>query len=93
MTTETEAPAGTAGREVAETAALLAFVGSGISAVLFLCVAASGGALLAALLGVAALAGLTVSMFCLHQLGRHSTLVVGSTGSSGTGRPVGPNGG
>jgi hypothetical protein len=73
MTDTTEAPAGAAGREVAETAALLAFVGSGISAVLFFCVSASGGAQLAALLGMVALAGLTASMFCLHRLGRNAT--------------------
>ena len=73
MTAKVEAPAGAAGREVAETAALLVFVGSGISAVMFFCVSASGGALLAALLGVVALAGLTTSMFCLHRLGRNAT--------------------
>jgi hypothetical protein len=67
MTHEAEAFTGGAGREVAETAALLLFVGSGISVVLFFCVS------LAALLGVAAVAGLTGSMFCLHRLGRAAT--------------------
>jgi hypothetical protein len=73
VTHEAEAFTGGAGREVAETAALLLFVGSGISAVLFLCVCAGGGVSLAALLGMAAAAGLTGSVFCLHRLGRDAT--------------------
>jgi hypothetical protein len=73
MTHETEVLTGEAGREVAETAALLLFVGSGIGAVLFFCVFAGGGVPLTALLGVAALAGLTGSVYSLHRLGRHAT--------------------
>jgi hypothetical protein len=72
MTHETAVFTGEAGREVAETAALLLFVGSGISAVLVFCVFAGGGVLWSALLGVAAVAGLTGSVFCLHRLGRHA---------------------
>jgi hypothetical protein len=73
MTTETEAFTGAPGREVAETAALLVFVGSGISAVISLCMSASGGVALAALLGAVAVAGLTITTFSLHRLGRHAT--------------------
>jgi hypothetical protein len=73
MTTETGAFTGAPGREVAETAALLVFVGSGISAVISLCTSASGSVALAALLGVVALAGLTITTFSLHRLGRHAT--------------------
>jgi hypothetical protein len=73
MAPETEVLTGEAGREVAETAALLLFVGSGIGAVLFFCLFAAGGVPLAALLGVTALAGLTGSVFCLHRLGRDAT--------------------
>jgi hypothetical protein len=73
MTHEAEAFTGGAGREVAETAALLLFVGSGISVVLSFCVCPSGGVSLASLLGVAAVAGLTGSVFCLHRLGRAGT--------------------
>lgn len=73
MTHETEALADAAGQQVAETAALLVFVGSGIGAVLSVCVPASGGVELAALLGVMAAAGSTASMFWLHRLGRRAT--------------------
>ena len=73
MTAETEASTGAAGREVAETAALLVFVGSGISAVISFCLSASGGVALAALLGAVAVAGVTISTFSLHRLGRHAT--------------------
>jgi hypothetical protein len=73
MTAETEAFTGASGREVAETAALLVFVGSGISAVISFCVSPSGGVALAALLGAAAVAGLTISTFSLHRLGRRAT--------------------
>jgi hypothetical protein len=74
MTTETEAFTGAPGREVAETAALLVFVGSGISAVISLCTSASGSVALAALLlGAVAVAGLTITTFSLHRLGRHAT--------------------
>jgi hypothetical protein len=73
MTPETEVLTGEAGREVAETAALLLFVGSGIGAVLFFCVFAGGGVTLTALLGVAAMAGVTGGVFCLHRLARHAT--------------------
>jgi hypothetical protein len=72
MTTETEAFTGVPGREVAETAALLVFVGSGISAVISLCTSASGSVALAALLGAVAVAGLTITTFSLHRLGRHA---------------------
>jgi hypothetical protein len=73
MTTETEAFTGAPGREVAETAALLVFVGSGISAVISLCTSASGSVALAALLGAVAAAGLAITTFSLHRLGRHAT--------------------
>jgi hypothetical protein len=72
MTAETEALTGAPGREVAETAALLVFVGSGISAVISLCMSASGSDALAALLGAAAVAGLTITTFSLHRLGRRA---------------------
>jgi hypothetical protein len=72
MTTETEAFTGVPGREVGETAALLVFVGSGISAVISLCTSASGSVALAALLGAAAVAGLTITTFSLHRLGRRA---------------------
>lgn len=73
MTYERDVVTGGAGREVAETAALLSFMASGISAVLFFCVCVGGGAALAAVLGVAAVAGLTGSVFCLHWLGGLAT--------------------
>jgi hypothetical protein len=75
MTAETGAVTGAPGREVAETAALLVFVGSGISAVIslcMLCMSASGSVGWAALLGVVAVAGLTITTFSLHRLGRHA---------------------
>ena len=81
MTHETEVLTGEGGREVAETAALLLFVGSGIGAVLFFCGFAGGGAPLAALLG--ALAGLTGSVFCLHRLGSDTTHGDDGTGFAG----------
>jgi hypothetical protein len=71
MTHETDAFTGEAGREVAETVALLLFVGSGISAVLVFS-GSAGDVLWSALLGVAAVASLTGSVFCLHRLGRHA---------------------
>jgi hypothetical protein len=72
MSHETEPIIGGAGREVAETAALLLFMASGISAVLFFCASAGGGVPLAAA-GVAAVAVLAGSVVCLHRLGRHAT--------------------
>lgn len=69
MTQETDVFSGDSGQEVAESAALMLFVGSGISAVLFFCVSV-GGAPLAALLGVVAVGGLPASVFFLHRLGR-----------------------
>ena len=81
MTYETEVLTGEGGREVAETAALLLFVGSGIGAVLFFCGFAGGAVSLTALL--AALAGLTGSVFCLHRLGRDATHGDDSTGLAG----------
>jgi hypothetical protein len=72
MTQETDIFSGDSGQEVAESAALMLFVGSGISAVLFFCVSAGGGAPLAALLGVVAVGGLTASVFFLHRLSRNT---------------------
>ena len=69
MTQETDVFSGDSGHEVAESAALMLFVGSGISAVLFFCVSARG-APMAALLGVVAVGGLTASVIFLHRLGR-----------------------
>src|SRR5258708_29979432 len=83
MPHETEVFTGEAGREVAETAALLLFMASGISAVLLFCVSPAGGVPLAALLGVAAVAGFTGSVFCLHRLGRHTQPCAGSEGLRG----------
>jgi hypothetical protein len=73
MSHDTEVDKTKAGREVAETAALLVFMASGISAVLFFCTYAGGGLPLTGLLGAVAVAGLTGSVICLHRLGRHTT--------------------
>jgi hypothetical protein len=73
MSHETEVATAKAGREVAETAALLLFMASGISAVLFFCGYAGVGLPLTGLLGVVAVAGFTGSVICLHRLGRHTT--------------------
>ena len=73
MSHETEVAATKAGREVAETGALLLFMASGISAVLFFCTYAGGGLQLTGLLGVVAVAGFTGSVICLHRLGRQTT--------------------
>jgi hypothetical protein len=72
MSHETEVAATKAGREVAETAALLLFMASGISAVLFFCANAGAGLPLTGLLGAVAVAGLAGSVICLHRLGRHT---------------------
>jgi hypothetical protein len=69
MSHETEVAAAKADREVAETAALLLFMASGIGAVLFFCTYAGGGHPLTGLLGVVAVAGFTASVICLHRLG------------------------
>jgi hypothetical protein len=71
MTQETDAFSGDSGQEVAESAALMLFVGSVISAVLFFCVSA-GGSPLTALLGVFAVGGLAASVFSLHRLSRNT---------------------
>jgi hypothetical protein len=66
---KTDVAAAKADREVAETAALLLFMASGIGAVLFFCTYAGGGHPLTGLLGVVAVAGFTASVICLHRLG------------------------
>ena len=73
MSHETEVAATKAGREVAETAALLLFIASGISAVLFFCAYAGAGLPLTGLPGAVAVAGLAGSVIWLHRLGRHAT--------------------
>ena len=73
MSHETEVATAKADREVAETAALLLFMASGISAVLCFCTYAGGGVPLTGLLGVVAVAGFTGSVICLHRLGRRTT--------------------
>jgi hypothetical protein len=71
MTHKPDVFSGDAVQQVAETAALMMFVGSGISAALFFCLSADG-APLAALLGVAAVGGLIASVLCLHRLSRNA---------------------
>ena len=73
MSHETEVCTTKAHREVTETAALLLFMASGISAVLFFCTYAGGGVPWIGLLGVVAVAGLMGSVICLHRLGRPAT--------------------
>ena len=67
MSHETEVDTTKAGREVAETGALLLFMASGISVVVFFCAYTGGGVPLTGLLGVVAVAGVTGSVICLHR--------------------------
>jgi hypothetical protein len=73
MSYETEVCTTKADTEVAESAALLLFMGSGIGAVLFFCTYAAGGVPWIGLLGVVAVAGFTGSVIGLHRLGRPAT--------------------
>jgi hypothetical protein len=73
MSHETEVCTTKADREVAETAALLLFMASGISAVLSFCTYVGGGLGWIGVLGVVAVAGSTGSVVCLHRLGRPAT--------------------